>query len=271
MEIIGGGVMLLVQIAALLMFLIGGGAAIRRLPAAWQALTWVAVPALLLPLWLQLGATHHWSWFLWAKTWSVVLACAWFALCAARPGIQRPVVAVTVQLFLGLNILEAVVMDWSRGATANAIAGLVLIASLALIRAPRVEARAGRPEIVFELGWSWIASYTVWNACFVYGSFTHAFGQHLAVLAAALVPAIRRGQASWLTARATSLGLYLVVYDSLFGYFRYGFDTASWKHPAVITGFGWVSLVSALVAAVALTRARLNPSPSAGRVSHVTS
>jgi hypothetical protein len=248
---------IVVQITVLLVFLVAGCSALRRLPATWEAVAWIAVPALLLPLWLQIGAEHQWSWFLWAKTWSVVLACAWFALCGA--GMRPRIVAVTVLLFLGLNILEAVAMDWSRGSRVNALAGVVLIASLALVRAPRVETQSDRREIAFDLGWSWIAGYSIWNACFVYGSFTHALGHHVAVLCAALVLAIRHGQASWLILRTTTLGLYLVVYDSLFGPIRYGFDTASWRHPAAVTGLGWVSLVCVLAAAAVLARARWSP------------
>lgn len=250
-----------IQITVLFVFLVGGCLLFRRLPPKWSALAWIVVPVLLTPLWLQIGKTHHWSWFLWAKTWSVILACAWFAYCAARPTMSPRFVAVTVHLFLGLNIFEAVVMDWSRGAPVNAIAGLVLIASLALVRTPRVEADASRAEITIDLGWSWIAAYSVWNACFVYGTFTHAFGHHIAVLSAALVLARRFGQASWLIIRTTTLGLYLVVYDSFFGYGRYGFDTSAWRHSRVIAVFCWVSLACALGAAAILVRAKYRRDP----------
>ena len=67
------------------------------------------------------------------------------------------------------------------------------------------------------LGWPWIASYTLWNACFVYNVFPFAFGHHVMVLSAALILALPRGEESWLAGRATTLGLYLVAYCSLMG------------------------------------------------------
>lgn len=241
--------MIFLWMVALLAWLLVGAGTLRRLPAWVAAVFWLVVPLVLLPVWLANSAEHHWSWFLWTKTWSVVLACLWLAVCGARPRMHSKTVAISMWLFLGVNILEAVAADLAGGRVANAVAGVLLILAMLRVESPSMQQDAGRWRLAFPLGWPWVAAYSVWNICFVVGAFPFAGGQHLVVLTAALLLAARHGPQAWLEARAMTLGLHLLVYDALFGTFMRDFNTASW---AVEGLHGALSVLSVMGATVVL-------------------
>jgi len=235
--------MLILYLALLLGALVATAWLAGRARPGYLALAWVLVPLLLMPLWLQNSAEYNWTWFLLAKAWSVILACAFLSLAVERK-ISPRVVSVVLWLFLCVNILEAVAVDWSRGSRLNAIAGVVLIVCMGRAFAPRPH----HAEVAIPLGWPWIASYVAWNACFVYHAFPVAFGQTLMVLLAAVILAAWKGQEYWLSSRATTLGLYLLAYCSLFGPMQ-RLSTAAWFHPEVGALFAMMSLLFAMLMA----------------------
>ena len=83
--------------------------AMRRLPPKWGLAFWLIVPLALLPHFLNVSASHGgWSWFLWAKIYSVTLTLAWIMFC--RMATEKiPKLAVQLSLFIaiGLNIIDS--------------------------------------------------------------------------------------------------------------------------------------------------------------------
>ncbi len=163
--------------------------------------------------------------------------------------------------FLAINMLEATAMDASHGYAINALAGFLLIAaSLPALGSAAIDARKGWNIVTYHLPWTWLLGYSLWNACFVYLNWAgYAFGQHVAVLGAALAVAILLGRQTWLHARALSLGLHLIVYDTFFPTFRRDFDTSSWQHPTVMAWFQLASLGLAIATCVLTLRRRRDP------------
>lgn len=230
-----------------LVLLLAGAWLVHRLPPRAAMVFWLVAPFALLPVWIGNASVHHWSNFLWAKLFSVPLAAAWCAACAAF-NISGRAVRLGVGAFLLLNILEAIALDASGGNYVNTLAGIILLGAAQWSRVGSVDRAAGG-RVEAELSWTWIAAYTVWDACFLYGNWSSfAFGQHVPVLLAPIVLALRPGSRHWLLWRAETLGLYLMSYATFFGWFRTEFDTHTWNVPAVQTGFGVVSLGITLVA-----------------------
>lgn len=187
------------------------------LPPIISSVAWIVVPLLLTPGWVQLSrdASLDWSWFIWVKTWSAVLICAWAGLCRARPQTFSPRVAGQgLWSLLVVNILEAVVWDVRRGHPMNAAAGLLLCITLLPMCNNDVELvkRIGCSFINVDLQGSWIVAYTLWNACFTYINWhARVFGEHVAVLSAAAVIPLLLGRKAWLHGRVVTLGLILVT------------------------------------------------------------
>ena len=77
--------MIPVYILVLFVFLVLGAIGAFRLPPVLATVLWVTVPLALMPVWLETAREYEWSWFLWAKTWTLVLACAWASVCCAWP------------------------------------------------------------------------------------------------------------------------------------------------------------------------------------------
>lgn len=123
-----------------------------------------------------------------------------------RRGLARALAAI-----LALNILEAVGADALAGHWVNAAVGLVLVGTMrgpAFIAAGRA---AGRPAVHYDLPWSWILAYTLWNLTVVSGHYPRHWLDHAAVLTMPLVVAVAaRDRRLWLEARGFSLGLYAV-------------------------------------------------------------
>jgi len=159
------------EMAVLFLLLCTTALASLRLPPLVVAGLWLVVPLALAPGWIQLSRDPAMDWptFLWVKTWSVVLACSWFALCRARPQtFSSTIVGRSMWLLLVVNIMEAVVLDWQGGHYMNAAAGALLCASI-LPRAAagaEITKRHGCHLLEIDLPWAWIIGYTVWNSCF---------------------------------------------------------------------------------------------------------
>ncbi len=124
----------------------------------------------------------------------------------AGPRVYLAQAAVAI---LALNILEAVVADAFSGHWLNATAGLALIATMRGPAAMSVGSVAGRPSVRYDLPWSWMLAYTLWNLTVVCGLYPRHWLDHLAVLLAPLAAALL-DRRLWLEARAFTLGLYAV-------------------------------------------------------------
>lgn len=124
----------------------------------------------------------------------------------ARRHLSRALAAI-----LALNILEAVVADALAGLWVNAAAGLSLIATMRGPAHVTVGPAAGRPAVRYDLPWSWILAYSLWNLTVVCGHYPSHWLDHAAVLTMPLAVAVAaRDRRLWLEARGFSLGLYAV-------------------------------------------------------------
>ncbi len=254
----------IIYMLSLFVFLLAGALIILRQPACWPPCSGWRCPLALTTVWRDNAAAGNWTWFLWVKTWSGALACAWFSLCVAWSKISTRLAAATMWAFLALNIAEAVAKDALEGHWLNALAGALLIAAvLPAAGARSVVRRMDVRVIAYDLPWIWILGYTVWNSCFTY-LFWHGypFGQHLAVVGAALALALILGRMAWLHERALTLGLYLVVYNSFAAQFGHNFDTSPWQHPTLTILFQIASLGVAIAACAVLWRQRPAPAPA---------
>ena len=237
---------------ALFAVLLAGVHADRRAPARVTLAIWIVLPLALLPWFVEVARQFHWTWFLWAKTYSVVAACAWIAvLRTRRPPVGRAMV-LPLYVFLLINIAEAVALDMSRGHPANALVGGALIVTASR----RLHVDGGPPhDVRFDLGASWVIAYSVWNWVFVAANYGPVLAiQHVAVLAAPLFFAGRDGWDLWLQARSITLGLYLLLYDATFAASRALTNAVVWpvwNSPSFVVA---LQAVSALVMGAHLWR-----------------
>jgi Family of unknown function (DUF5692) len=237
-----------------------------RLPPLVSAALWIVVPLALTPVWLSNAAAYEWTWFPWVKTWSVALACAWISLCCASSRIPARWAGLTLWAFLVLNILEAAARDALQGHWLNAAAGiLVVAASLPGDHHGNHTDRAGFHVLDYDLPWLWIASYAVWHNCFIYINWGGSIiAQNIAAISASLALAWWLDRRAWLHARAVTLGLYILVYDTFFGPFKREFNSMSWQDPSMVIPFQIASLGFAAVACiVALRPHRTDPTRAA--------
>ncbi len=235
---------LFLLLAGWLVLLVVATEACRRAPPIVMVGFWLLVPLALLPSWLNIAEQAGWTWFLWAKTYSVTTAIVWLSVCRAWHH-QLPTAAIqwTLYLFLGLNIFEAAAKDLSTGNALNAVAGALLVATMGWPSGVSVEPE-GRHDLVFSLGGLWVLAYTVWNATFVYCNWSAlVWGQHMAVLGAALVLGATSGWDRWFQARTFTLGLHIIAYDTFFFQIRKVSGTSALYSETVSTGLQVVSLV----------------------------
>ncbi len=150
--------------------------------------------------------------FTWIKV--ITLAVTMAVLLAYPRGGPRArrVLGWAVTGIVFLNILEAVVVDAVAGQWVNATAGALLLVTLA--GPSRVGARdlQGRPALTYDLPWSWIAAYTLWNITVVSRHYPQHYFDHVAVLAAPIVAAWLAGDRRlYIEARGLTLSLYAVA------------------------------------------------------------
>lgn len=240
--------MIIIYIVALFVILVIGAFAVLRLPALLVALLWLVVPAALTPIWLEYAQEWHWSWFGWAKVWSVVAGCALLSAFAGSSKSSSLPVSIAIWILLAVNILEASAANAGQGFWLNALAGSVLIvAALPSILSAQVAEGTKLHVVAYDLPWLWVLGFTLWDLCFVYlhsgGLF---FGQHVAVLAAPIALATLSNRRFWLHARAVTLGLHLIIFNTFYSSLRQQFNTSSWHHPTVMTWFQIASLCLAI-------------------------
>ncbi|MEL7224496.1 MAG: DUF5692 family protein, partial [Cyanobacteria bacterium J06576_12] len=194
----------------------------RRLPPQWGLAFWLVVPLVLLPHFLNVSASQEtWTWFLWAKLYSISASVVWIMICRIA-SVKIPKQAIQLPLFfaLGLNILEAVAVDILSGYFFNAIAGILLILTMGPANRFSIDNNRWR-DFLYNPGKAWIIAYTIWNFVFIYYSFKGTVAiQHIALLAAPLVMAVVTGWKRYLQSRAFILGIHFMAYASAFGWYR---------------------------------------------------
>ncbi|MCB9536736.1 MAG: hypothetical protein H6704_10840 [Myxococcales bacterium] len=240
-------------LAALLVFLVAAHEGVRRAPLPLALLLVGGLPLALLLRWRPLGARMRWSWFLWAKTYSVAAAACVLVLGGAGR-LSEPVLGGVIYVLLVVNILEACLKEHQMGSRVNLVAGLVIAATTPLWTGAYVDASTA----MYAAPMSWIIAYTVWDFAFVYGVFRGAYAHHIVVLGAPLLPALAQTPDLWLHARTVTLLAFLAVYNTWFPWFWGRLNFSPWHSNRVKRGLAWVSL------AVAVGQALLRGLPALG-------
>lgn len=220
----------------LFVFLVGTNILFRKSKYASAAFFFV-LPAMLAFWWYQ----QSMSTFYWAKIGTMLFAIMWLQLCRFTTIFEKKWVKIVAFLLLSLNILEAVLKDVSAGATTgylNALAGILLIASLPRINSMSVDHGSKHKDFLWDLPMLWIIGYTVWNWLFVYLNYPENIGRTSILLAAALVVAFQ-DRKRWLQSRMFTLTTYLIVLFSWSDLARL-INTGHWYN-------GSVAMVSAVI------------------------
>ena len=182
----------------------------------WLAYRWLLRPWFIIPffvfgplvLLLNIGRIHLQA-FTWAK---VLTLAATMLIILGRARVKarwQHGFSWAIVFLLALNILEAVIADSFRGNWLNAAIGLSLIAtqrgSKRIFTLPIGE----RSVVHYDLRWSWILSYTVWNFTVVCAIYPKHWFDHIAILGAPLLmAALARDARRWLEIRAFILATY---------------------------------------------------------------
>jgi hypothetical protein len=125
----------------------------------------------------------------------------------------KPVYGKVIYWLLAVNILEAVLTDYSNGSKLNALVGILLIISQPSSKTVSI-ASSGK-ALLYQTPWLWVISYTIWNFTFVYSI------SGTAVVLSALhlgIPLILcfKNNALYLQARAYILSFTALIYCTPF-------------------------------------------------------
>lgn len=176
----------------------------------WLAFgAFLALPFILLPLWLQEEHTI----FAWIKIYSVVLGAGWIAAVRYTSLQYKDWVKAVFYPFLALNIAEAVIQDIINGHPLNyinAVTGIILIATLPGARSVTIDEEKGYKDLFWNIPILWIISYTIWNLMFIHMTFPIHTGLHASVLGAALIVGLINNKL-WIQARAYTLGIFALL------------------------------------------------------------
>lgn len=147
--------------------------------------------------------------FTWVKIFT--LSASMVVLVARRQatGRRAEILSRVIVGILALNILEAVAADVASGAWWNALAGVLLVATQRGASAVGTRVAGGRVAVTYDLPWSWLLAYTLWNLAVVCAHYPLRWVDHVAVLASPLAAVLLvRDRARWLEARAFTLGVF---------------------------------------------------------------
>lgn len=176
----------------------------------------MGLPVLLTPLWITIHYADF-GWFEWGKLSTILLTNGWLVTIRHTQVGSKPIAAKILKLFFGVNILEAVLVDFSNGqlaAVINTVSGLLLI--VLLVQSPcQTNRHVIHKELEFRgLTRQWIFAFTLWNLTFLLINYPIILAHHVAVLGVPLLIAIYNPQ-RWLAARISLLACDLMVFATL--------------------------------------------------------
>lgn len=194
------------------------------------------------------------SWFRWAKTISILIPLVFFNyIRISNDGyhknrymrLKEKWPMWILYFILILNIVEAMLQDFSAGYFFNGACGLILCLTIPLpTRHWRVGKNDGKntfAEILADLPLAWCLLYVTWNAAFVYGENIAYFASSLCIL---LVPQIwmffKKRVDLWLMARVYTLAVHLLVRAS-YDIFTPIMDSTAWFSAAFLRNWGIVN------------------------------
>ncbi len=171
--------------------------------------------AILFPCWVLLIGVE--DWFAWMKVLTIALGILLLCILRNTHLGQTGLVRWATYVFLAVNILEAVVKDFTTGTIANylnVISGILLVVTLEHINTIRIRTNKEKDLRWTGMTMAWIIGYTLWNWVFVYVNYGFKSGMvHLAVLGSALMIALIDKE-RWVQARLVTLGVFFMIFHS---------------------------------------------------------
>lgn len=170
---------------------------------------------ILFPCWVLLIGVD--DWFAWMKVLTIALGILLLSVLRNTRLGQTVFVRWATYAFLVVNIMEAVVKDFTTGTIANylnVVAGILLVLTLNRIDTIRIRTTRQKDLRWTAMTMAWIVGYTLWNWVFVYLNFGFQSAMaHVAVLGSALMMAFVDKE-RWLQARLFTLGTFFMIFHS---------------------------------------------------------
>jgi len=203
------------------------------------------------PLWDLEG------WFRWAKTLSILipilfLGFARFAYLEERPGklwesLRKPWVRWFFYGILFLNIAEATIKDATMGNYWNALAGFLLCVTIPFADKYWEFSKKENGDLLAYTTGMYNFLYTSWNMCFVYAeSPVFFFSSVCILLAAELYPMIKRRPELYVTSRAYTLAIHLLIRACAPALFPALMNAQAYNNPQVLKYWGVANAVIAI-------------------------
>ncbi|MEA3317223.1 MAG: hypothetical protein U9R54_04640 [Bacteroidota bacterium] len=176
------------------------------------------------PLW----STQLDGWFRWAKTFSVLLPTAIIVGLGRISHLEQKTnwlkhfrkdwVLYFLYLVLGLNILEASLKDFAMDNYFNGISGLILIATIPLVKYNKGKKRGWKisskkpGDLLVYTDPIWNFLYTTWNIAFVFAENPGYAASSLCILLAAeLYPIIKKRPELYVISRVYTLAIHILI------------------------------------------------------------
>lgn len=158
------------------------------------------------------------DWFPWVKVSSIALGITVLSISRTTKFGNTKLFQWSIYLLLVFNIFEAVTRDIVTGNIANylnAIAGILLIATLSKINTIHIDTKSKTRDLCWEsMDLPWVIGYTLWNWLFIYLNYGFQSSIiHIAVLGAALIT-VFVDRDRWLQARVFTLATYFLIFHS---------------------------------------------------------
>lgn len=172
--------------------------------------------AILFPCWVLLIGVD--DWFAWLKVLTIALGIILLSLFRTTRWGSPGLVRLATYGFLVVNIVEAVVKDFTTGTFANyvnVLAGLLLVVTLDRMDTIHIRKTSKEKDLRWgSITMAWIIGYTLWNWTFVYLNFgLQSALVHVAVLGSAFAVALF-DKDRWLQARLFTLGTFFMIFHS---------------------------------------------------------
>lgn len=205
-------------------------------------LFFVIMPLIFLPWWID---RYDLNWFFWAKMLSIITMIGLLYLCRQTKLGKNKWLYLFIWVIFLLNILEAVLFDvlsHQNLQLINVFTGIILILTIPGPNAMQVDESSPSREFTWDIPFSWILTYTLWNWLFVYGNWPGISAiHHIAILGSALTIAILNRK-WWMEARAFTLGTYFLIWFLFEPYITNHFS--SFEIPSLYNYYVYLVIVS---------------------------
>ena len=189
----------------LFLTLLGGYELFRRFKGL-SIIGFILIPIILTPFWIS----NFYSTFLWFKMYSILLFLVLFLVLRYTYFSKNPLFLRLIYFMLVLNIAEAIIADFVYSNFFNGIAGILLILTLPTsIKKITVDTK-NKKDLLYDIPFLWIFSYTLWNLVFIINIFPTAIFTNIVILGTAFIVGYFNRK-TWLQARAYTLGIYLIL------------------------------------------------------------